>query len=94
MRKVFKTILDLTIPLQEGSFKSLLTYTKDKQIKVLFDTTTYQPSFEADLTIIVYASLKEIKARMKDRVRKLPEKSVVSSWNKIYQPEEILEIEK
>ena len=73
--------------------KSLLTYTKDKQIKVLFDTTTYQPSFEADLTIIVYASLKEIKARMKDRVRKLPEKSVVSSWNKIYQPEEILEIE-
>ena len=59
----------------------------------MFDTTTYQPSFEADLTIIVYASLKEIKARMKDRVRKLPEKSVVSSWNKIYQPEEILEIE-
>ena len=73
--------------------KSLLNYTKGRDINVLFDTTTYQPSFEANLTVIVYASLREIIARIKGRERKIPEKSIVSAWNKIYQPEEILEIE-
>ena len=73
--------------------KSLLNYTKGRDIKVLFDTTAYQPSFGADLTVIVYASLREIIARIKGRERKIPEKLVVSAWNKIYQPEELLEIE-